>query len=136
MANKIEVFVITPDASETDKYKFHGQADMVILRCRTGDMGILPGRVACSAILDEGVLRILEEGTERKLVVLGAVYQFEKDTLTVITHKAVLPGEVDAGIVELQTRELGERLSHETDAEAREKLRKELHRCRLMASIR
>jgi len=92
---KIDVFVITPSATETEKYKFHGQADMVILRCLTGDMGILPMRVACAAILDDGPLRILDETGERTVMVYGGVFHFENDILTVLTQKALLPSEVE-----------------------------------------
>ena len=92
---KIEIYVITPNATESEKYKFHGQAGMAVLRCLTGDMGILPGRVACSAILDNGILRILDDGEERKIMVYGGVFHFENDILTVLTQKALLSSEVN-----------------------------------------
>ena len=132
---KIEIYVITPDATESDKYKFRGQADMVILRCRTGEMGILPRRVACSAILDDGALRILDENTERKIAVLGGVFHFENDTLTVITQKALLPGEIDVIATEAQISEFETRLNHETNVTEKDKIRKELQRCKVLLKV-
>ena len=132
---KLEIFIITPNATEQDKYKFHGQADMVILHCLTGDMGILPGRVACSAILGEGVLRILEGEAERKIAVLGGVFHFENDILTLITQKATLPGEIDIAATEIAAREYETRLGTETDVSEKDRLRKELHCCKVLLGV-
>jgi len=132
---KLEVFVITPDATEREKYKFHGQADMAILHCLTGDIGILPGRVACSAILGEGALRILDNDIRRKVAVLGGVFHFEDDILTLITQKALLPGEVDIMATQSQVQELESRIISETKAGERDKLRSELRRCKIMLDV-
>jgi len=132
---KLEIFVITPDATESDKYKFHGKADMVILRCLTGDMGILPGRDACSAILDEGALRIITEEGERKIAVLGGVFHFEKDKLTLITQKALLPGEIDTTATEIQAQEYETRLSTEAGISERNKLRRDLRRTKVLLNV-
>ena len=132
---KLEIFIITPDATESDKYKFHGLADMVILRCLTGDMGILPGRDACSAILDEGMLRILTEEGERKIAVFGGVFHFEKDVLTLITQKALLSGEIDVAVTEAQAQEYEARLTAEASTSERDKVRKELHRAKVMLNV-
>ena len=133
---KLEIFVITPNATEQEKYKFHGQSDMVILRCLTGDIGILPGRVACSAILGEGPLRILDdEAPERKIAVLGGVFHFENDTLTVITQKALLPGEIDITATEVQVREHEARLTQETKVAEKDRIREELRRCKVLLDV-
>jgi len=132
---KLEIFIITPDATESDKYKFHGQADMVILRCLTGDMGILPGREACSAILDDGALRILNDEGERKIAVFGGVFHFEKDVLTLITQKAQLPGDIDIASTEAQVQECETRLSAEASVSERDKIRKALHRSKVLLNV-
>ena len=132
---KLEIFIITPDATESDKYKFHGQADMVVLRCLTGDMGILPGRDACSAILDDGALRIMTEEGERKIAVLGGVFHFEKNVLTLISQKALLPSEIDTTSTELQAQEYESRLDIETGVGERNRLRKELRRMKVLLDV-
>jgi len=133
---KLEIFIITPDATESDKYKFHGNADMVILRCLTGDMGILPGREACSAILDEGAVRIISEESERMIAVLGGVFHFENDVLKLISQKALYPGEVDTATTETHVHELEARIAAaDTNVAEREKFRKELHRARVLLSV-
>ena len=132
---KLEISVITPDATEHDKYKFQGQADMIILRCRTGDLGILPGRVACSAILAEGPLRIYDETDVKKIAIMGGVFHFENDTLTVITQKAFLPGEIDITSTEIQASELEARLQQETNVAIKDKTRSELKRCKILLDV-
>jgi len=136
MAEKqLEVFIITPDATEKEQYKYHGVADMVVLRCHTGDMGILPGRTACSATLDEGILRIFENETERKIAVLGGVFRFENETLTLITKKALLPGEIDIVLIESQIHEIETRKSAEADILKQGELRSKLGRLRLLLEV-
>ena len=132
---KFEIFIITPDATESEKYKFHGHADMAVLHCQTGDMGILPGRVACSAILGEGALRIFDEEAERKIAVLGGVFHFENDVLTLLTQKALLPGEIDIAATEIAASEYEARISAETDVSKKERLRKELRCCRVLLDV-
>ena len=136
MAEKqLEIFIITPDATEREKYKYHGTADMVILRCLTGDMGILPGRRACSAILGEGILRVLGDETERKIAVLGGVFHFENDILTLITQKALLPGEIDIVAVEAQVRDSEARKNSESNVNTINEIRTELNRLKLLLDV-
>ena len=132
---KIEIFIVTPDATTQEQYKYHGMADMVVLRCRTGDVGILPGRTACSATLGEGILRIFENEAERKIAILGGVFRFENDTLTLITQKALLPGEIDITMIEAQIHETDARKSDETDILVQGELRTELGRLRLLLEV-
>ena len=132
---KLEIFIITPDADEASKYKFHGLADMVILRCRTGDMGILPGREACSAILDEGALRVIGEDGMRKIAVLGGVFQFENNVLTVITQEALLPGEIDIAATEIQIQDYEACLVAETSASQRDRLRVGWRRSKMLLDV-
>jgi len=87
---KLRLRIATPE-----KVKFDSEADMVIMRCITGDMGILPGREACSAILDFGVLRILQDGAEQRMAVLGGIAQVRDDFVTILANDAQWPGDID-----------------------------------------
>jgi len=135
MSNKIEIKLITPTATNQETYKFHGHADMVILRCATGDFGILPGRVACSAILGDGSLRIMDEEEKRKIAVLGGVFHFENDELTIITQKAFLPGEIDIATIQAQVQECESRLSKEMNTKEKDKIRNELRKCNVLLDV-
>jgi len=102
---KLRLRVITPESVKYDE-----SADMVIMRCTTGDMGILPRHEACSAILDFGVLRILNEGTERRMAVLGGIAQVRDSTVTILANGAQWPEEIDRAYAEAELEEAERRL--------------------------
>jgi len=136
MAEKqLELFIVTPDATKQEQYKYHGMADMVVLRCHTGDMGILPGRTACAATLGEGILRIFENEASNKVAILGGVFRFENDTLTLITQDALLPSEIDTAAIEIQIHECEARNGSDTDISKQGELRTELNRLRLLLEV-
>ena len=87
---KLRLRVATPD-----KVKYDQDAEMVIMRCITGDMGILPRHESCSAILDYGVLRILNDGDERRMAVFGGIAQIRDNVLTILANDAQWPEDID-----------------------------------------
>ena len=82
--------IVTPEEVKLDE-----NADMVIMRCTTGDMGILPGHEACSAILDYGVMRILSGGGERRIAIFGGIAQVRDNAVTVLANDAQWPEDID-----------------------------------------
>ncbi len=87
---KISLRIITPRG-----VKIKEQADMIIMRCIDGDMGILPGHEPVSAALGDGILRIINENTEQKIAVFGGVAVIENDTVSLMTSIAQRPWEID-----------------------------------------
>ena len=83
---KIELKIISP-GQVIDK-RVPKKADMVIMRCLTGDLGVLPGRMPCSMALGTGLLRILNEGDEKKLNISGGIASVSNDVVTVLTETA------------------------------------------------
>lgn len=90
LAGKIRLRIITPR-----REKENIEVDMVIMRCTTGEMGILPGHAPCSAVLDFGSLRILEDKTERRMAVYGGIAQVKNDVVTVLANGADWPEDID-----------------------------------------
>ena len=88
---KVHLRIFTPMEKKVDM-----QVDMVVMRCITGDMGIMPEHEACSAILDLGVLRIINQGeSERHMALLGGVAQVDRNELTILANNAEWPEELD-----------------------------------------
>ena len=87
---KVRLRIITPDSVKTDE-----EADMVIMRCVTGDLGVLPGHMPLSAALSYGALRALNNGGERAIVVHGGFVTIQDDVVTVLTKNAEWPYEID-----------------------------------------
>ena len=100
---KLHLRIITPE-----KVKLDENADMVIMRCTTGDMGILPGHQACSAILDYGVMRIMDDDNERRIAVFGGIAQVRNDEVFILANDAQWPEDIDHAHAQRE-RELAER---------------------------
>jgi len=62
------------------------QADMIILRCINGDLGILPGRVPCNMVLGQGKLRIFEGKNEAQMQIDGGIASVTGDLVTVLSN--------------------------------------------------
>ena len=89
---KILLRVITPT-----EIKFDDQADMVVMRCTTGDLGVLPGHEARTAVLDFGVLRIYSGTADiRVMAVYGGLAEIKKDVVTILANDAEWPHDIDA----------------------------------------
>ena len=113
---KFNLRVITPH-----KVVFDEQVDMVIMRCTTGDMGIMYGHEPRSVVLAYGVFRIFSgDADERWLAVYGGLAEIKDNVLTVLTGGAEWPHEVDANRVQEEEEHLKQRLQeHIDDAELR-----------------
>ncbi|MDR0326519.1 MAG: ATP synthase F1 subunit epsilon [Oscillospiraceae bacterium] len=111
MAGKLRLRVITPESVKLDE-----PCDMVIMRCTTGDMGILPRHEACSAILDYGVLRIINHGEkELHMAVFGGIVQVLDDEVTMLTNEAQWPEDIDRTLAEIEHEQAEKRLQEAED---------------------
>jgi len=107
---KLRLRVATPE-----KVKYDRDAEMVIMRCITGDMGILPNHEACSAILDYGVLRILNEGEERRMAVFGGIAQVNDNMVTILANDAQWPEDIDVSLAEAERDNASRRIQENVD---------------------
>jgi F-type H+-transporting ATPase subunit epsilon len=88
---KIHLRVITPT-----EIMFDEKVTMVIMRCTTGDLGVLQGHEARSAALDYGALRILSDDSDmRILAVYGGLVEIKSDVVTVLANDAEWPHDID-----------------------------------------
>ncbi|MDR2570973.1 MAG: ATP synthase F1 subunit epsilon [Oscillospiraceae bacterium] len=107
-AKKMHLRIATPDY-----VKYDDNVQMIIMRCITGDMGILADHEPTSAILDYGVLRIINGEEERKMAVYGGIAQIGGNKVTILTNDAQWPEDIDIALMETE-RERLERRSQET----------------------
>jgi len=109
-AEQLNLRIATPD-----NIKYDEKAEMVILRCITGDMGILPHHEATSAILDYGVLRILNGEEERRMAVFGGVAQIGDNNVTILANDAQWPEDIDIAFVEAERERMARRTQDAAD---------------------
>jgi len=107
---KIRLQIITPTEKKVDE-----AAEMVIMRCVDGNMGILAGHEAHSAVLDYGIMRILNGGDERQIVIYGGLAVIESDTVTVLTNEAEWPEEIDHARANADREHIERHLREKTD---------------------
>ena len=110
MAEKLRLRVTTPKNVKYDK-----DADMVIMRCITGDWGVLPKHEASSAILDYGVLRIIMGGEERRMAVYGGIAQVKDNVVTILANDAQWPEDIDVSLAEAEREKLQAHLQDSRD---------------------
>lgn len=92
---KLRVIESTMTPSKSP-YKYENDVDMVILRCATGDLGILPGRVPCTMVLGDGVLRAYQGDVIDRLGVMGGIAHVSDDIVTVLSDTVSLKIAGDA----------------------------------------
>jgi len=109
-APKMQLRITTPE-----HVKYDDEAEMVILRCITGDMGILPHHEAASVILDFGVLRIMKDSEERRMAVFGGMAQVGDNKVTILANNAQWPEDIDMALVEAEKERLERRSQERLD---------------------
>ncbi|MGI6169075.1 MAG: ATP synthase F1 subunit epsilon [Christensenellales bacterium] len=87
---KVHLRVVTPQEVKVDQ-----EADMVIVRSLNGDMGVLPGHEPTSAVLGDGILRIIDGKAEQKIAVFGGLAEVQNDAVNILTKFAEWPEDID-----------------------------------------
>jgi len=109
-ARKLHLRIATPE-----NVKYDEEAEMVIMRCISGDMGILANHEATSAILDYGVLRIINGEEERRMAVFGGIAQVGENKVTILANDAQWPEDIDVAFVEAERERMARRSQESLD---------------------
>lgn len=120
---KITLNIITPRG-----LKFVEKADMLIMRCIDGDLGVLPGHAPVSAVLGDGILRIYNDGVEKKLAVFGGIVEINDTTVRIFSTIAQRPEEIDRERAETDLKQLRDTLVEELEEQDVRRLRVLMHR--------
>ena len=83
--------IVTPDGLE-----YEGQAEEVIVRTTTGDMGILAGHMDCVAPLGMGRATFVIDGQKRYAACIGGILSMIKGKLTLVPTTFEWAEEIDA----------------------------------------
>ena len=77
--NSFPLKIVTPDGLQ-----FEGQAEELIVRSTTGDMGILAGHISCVAPLGMGRATIITDGKKRYAACIGGMVSVVKGNVTLV----------------------------------------------------
>lgn len=93
--NAFSLKIVTPDGLE-----FDGQAEELIVRSTTGDIGILAGHVNCVAPLGMGRATIITDGVKRYAACIGGMLSVVDGKVTLVPTTFEWADEIDAPRVE------------------------------------
>jgi F-type H+-transporting ATPase subunit epsilon len=102
----LQLEIVTPAGRALER-----TADSVVLPTTLGEIGILPGHIPLSTLVEAGELRVLE-GTSREIFVVGNGFALiENDRVAVLTDSAVNEASIDEQTVEQARRRAEEALA-------------------------
>ena len=125
---KLRLRVVTPE-----KTKFDDDVNMVIVRCVSGDWGILPGHEAYSAALGYGVLRIIDESGEHRMAIFGGIARVMNNVVTILTQSALWPDDIDLQLAEEEQERIRRRMKMHQDSASL--IREQAHLRRTLVKI-
>jgi F-type H+-transporting ATPase subunit epsilon len=128
--SKMRLRIVTPE-----NIKYDEDVEMVILRCITGDWGILPRHAPYSAILDLGVLRILNERAERRMAVFGGIAQVQDNVVTILSNEAQWPEDIDVAFAESERERISALMQESVDRSELQRERLNLHRISVQIKV-
>lgn len=109
--NKVKVKIVTPQ-----REMYNGEADMVIFRSKSGDVGIMHGHLPMITVLDYGVLRLMDNGeTTRKAAVFGGFAEIDGEGVNILTDAAEWSDEIDVQRAEAARERAEKRLSQPSE---------------------
>lgn len=89
--NKLSLKIVTPS-----RIMYEGEAEMVIMRTKVGDIGIMAGHQPLVTVLDYGVLKLkLSENEEKRAAVLGGFVEVNEKGVNILTDIAEWSDEID-----------------------------------------
>jgi F-type H+-transporting ATPase subunit epsilon len=88
---QLQCVVVTPE-----RKLFDDRVDFVALPLYDGELGVLPGRAPLVGRLGYGELRTRAGEGVRRYFVDGGFAQVRDDVVTILTHRALPAGELDA----------------------------------------
>ena len=83
--------IVTPDG-----IKFQGDAEELVVRTTTGDLGILAGHISCVAPLGMGRATVMTEGKKRYAACIGGMVSVVGGEVTLVPTTFEWSDEIDA----------------------------------------
>ena len=105
--NSFKLKIVTPDGME-----FDGQAEELIVRTTTGDIGILAGHVNCVAPLGMGQAMILTGGQRRYAACIGGMLSVVGGEVTLVPTTFEWSEEIDVSRAEKSAQRAKNILAH------------------------
>jgi len=86
----LKVSVVTPDGPVYD-----GEAEMVSVKGKSGELGILPNHIPLVTPLPIQAVRLHKSGNTQLIAVHGGFIEVRPDQVTILAQAAELPSQID-----------------------------------------
>ncbi len=100
MAEKLNFALVSPE-----REVFHGDVDQVVVPGSEGEFGVLPNHAPVMSVITPGTLRVLNDGSERRIFVNGGFADVTPEGLTVLAEDAVDLAAVNAAELDQQLKD-------------------------------
>ena len=121
-SDKVEFELVSPE-----RLLLSEQVDMVVVPGAEGDFGVLPRHAPLISTLRPGVIRVFEgREVKERIFVAGGFAEVTPERCTVLAEEAVPVGEIDAGKLEQELKNLGEDLADATTDEEKAAIAKRI----------
>lgn len=105
-ADKVEFELVSPE-----RLLLSEQVDMVVVPGSEGDFGVLPRHAPLISTLRPGIIRVFEgREVKERIFVAGGFAEVTPERCTVLAEEAVPVGDIDAGKIEQELKDLNEDL--------------------------
>lgn len=108
----IKVNVVTPNGPV-----FESDAEMVIAKAKSGELGILPGHIQLVAPLEISVVRLKKDGNYELIAVSGGILEVRPDQVTILAPAAELASDIDVERALRAKERADQRLSEQNRAD-------------------
>lgn len=108
MAEKTIVLrIVTPE-----RQVYEGKVKRVLFESIDGQLGVLPGHIPLTTVIQTSVFQVEEEGKTRELAVHQGFVEIREDQVVVLTETAEWPEEIDMERARRAYERAKERLEH------------------------
>ena len=118
MSDKLHLKITTHEKVIFDSY-----ADEITLRGAQGEFGVLPGHIPFMTTLDIGVGKVILDGKEQLITVMGGIFQLKDNEALILTQSAENAQDIDVERANAAKKRAEQRLkekSAEIDAQRAE----------------
>jgi F-type H+-transporting ATPase subunit epsilon len=115
MADKFPFALVSPE-----REVFHGDVEHVVVPGSEGEFGVSPNHAPVMSVIKPGVLRVFNDGAERRIFVNGGFADVTPEGLSVLTEDAVDLADIDRGQLEQQIKDAADDLRDANNDAGRE----------------
>lgn len=103
MADKLHFALVSPE-----RELFNGEVDHVVVPGSEGEFGVSPNHAPVMAVIKPGALKVMNDGTTRKIFVNGGFADVTPEGLTVLAEEAIDLSDVDAAKLDAELKDAQE----------------------------